>query len=58
MGSAFLSAGSETQLRVLYEPTPVGFHFGCSYRECVSVAQTAMQQRPAAIPFYPTYWKA
>ena len=55
MVSAIPSACSETQLRVRYEPTPVGFHFGCFYHKRTSLAQTAMQQKPTAIPFYPTY---
>ena len=58
MGSAFLSVCSETQLRVLYKPARVGFHCGCCTRECVSPAQTAMQHKPMAISFYPTYlWR-
>jgi len=56
MGFAILSPCTETQLRVLYEPVPVGFHFGYCYRACVSLAQTAMQQKPTAISFFPTYF--
>ena len=54
-GSAILSARSETQLSVLYKPAPVWFHCGFCTRWCVSLAQTAMQQKPMAISFYPTY---
>ena len=43
-GSAFKSDGSETQLRVRYEPATVGFHFGCCYHERISLAQAFMQK--------------